>query len=132
MSTARRHEHVFLGAAHGENERRTWIVIALCAAMMGDGKVGDLAGFTSAIVLAMIALLIGWELRFLPKRAEPLPRGFPPDDRGGDGGRVSSALRRTPERDHIVDATRLYGPLGRGNGWQPWPVMRPPPIDGRP
>jgi cation diffusion facilitator family transporter len=27
----------------------------------GTGKMGDLAGFTSAIVLAMIALLIGWE-----------------------------------------------------------------------
>jgi hypothetical protein len=27
----------------------------------GTGKVGDLAGFTSAIVLAMIALLIGYE-----------------------------------------------------------------------
>lgn len=27
----------------------------------GTGKVGDLAGFTSGIILAMIALLIGWE-----------------------------------------------------------------------
>jgi len=27
----------------------------------GTGKLGDLAGFTSAIVLAMIALLVGWE-----------------------------------------------------------------------
>jgi len=27
----------------------------------GTGKLGDLAGFTSAIVLSMIALLIGWE-----------------------------------------------------------------------
>ena len=27
----------------------------------GTGKLGDLAGFTSAIVLAMIALLIGYE-----------------------------------------------------------------------
>ncbi|WP_375392536.1 CDF family Co(II)/Ni(II) efflux transporter DmeF [uncultured Sphingomonas sp.] len=27
----------------------------------GTGKLGDLAGFTSAVVLAMIALLIGWE-----------------------------------------------------------------------
>src|ERR1700693_5808561 len=27
----------------------------------GTGKVGDLAGFTSAIILAMIALLIGYE-----------------------------------------------------------------------
>ena len=105
------HDHIFLGAAHEENERRTWMVIALCSVMMvaeivggslfgslalvadglhmsthagamliaalaytyarrhasdprfvfGTGKLGDLAGFTSAIVLAMIALLIGYE-----------------------------------------------------------------------
>jgi cation diffusion facilitator family transporter len=105
------HSHVFLGAGHERNERRTWTVIALCTFMMiaeivggllfgsialiadglhmsthasalllaalaysyarrhaeddrfsfGTGKLGDLAGFTSAIVLAMIALLIGYE-----------------------------------------------------------------------
>jgi cation diffusion facilitator family transporter len=106
-----RHSHFFLGAGHDRNERRTWIVIGLCAAMMcaeivggllfgsialvadglhmsthaaalllaavaytysrrhaedprftfGTGKLGDLAGFASAIILAMIALLIGYE-----------------------------------------------------------------------
>lgn len=106
-----RHEHVFLGENHRRNEKRTWIVIAITAAMMiieitagnlygsmaltadgwhmsthaaamliaalaylyarkhahnsrftfGTGKLGDLAGFASAIVLALIALLIGWE-----------------------------------------------------------------------
>jgi cation diffusion facilitator family transporter len=106
-----RHSHVFLGDAHRRNERRTWAVIAICAAMMaaeiaggwwfgsvaliadglhmsthagalliaalaysysrryahdarlafGTGKLGDLAAFTSAIALAMIALLIGYE-----------------------------------------------------------------------
>ena len=105
------HDHVFLGAGHERSERKTWIVIWLCGAMMvgeiaggllfgsialvadglhmsthagalllaalaysysrkhaqderftfGTGKLGDLAGFTSAIVLAMIALLIGYE-----------------------------------------------------------------------
>jgi cation diffusion facilitator family transporter len=105
------HSHVFLGVRHARNERRTWIVIALCTFMMiaeivggllfgsialvadglhmsthasalllaalaygyarrhadddrfsfGTGKLGDLAGFTSAVVLAMIALLIGYE-----------------------------------------------------------------------
>src|ERR1700681_2681630 len=105
------HSHVFLGAGHVRNERRTWGVIALCGLMMvaeiagglvfgsialvadglhmsthaaalllaalaysyvrrhaddarftfGTGKLGDLAGFTSAVVLAMIALLIGYE-----------------------------------------------------------------------
>ena len=105
------HDHVFLGEGHDENARKTWIVIALCSAMMvveliggkifgslalvadgmhmsthagamliaalaykyarkyandrrfvfGTGKLGDLAGFTSALILAMIALLIGYE-----------------------------------------------------------------------
>jgi cation diffusion facilitator family transporter len=105
------HNHIFLGAGHERNERRTWAVIVLCSFMMvaeiaggllfgsialvadglhmsthasalllaalayryarrhvdderfsfGTGKFGDLAGFTSAIVLAMIALLIGYE-----------------------------------------------------------------------
>lgn len=110
------HEHVFLGAAHERNERRTWAVVALTAGMtvieiaggmwfgsmalladgwhmsthagalaiaafayryarrhahdprfaFGTGKLGDLAGFASAIVLAVIAIGIGVEsvLRF--------------------------------------------------------------------
>lgn len=36
---------------HAHNSRFTF----------GTGKLGDLAGFASAIVLALIALLIGWE-----------------------------------------------------------------------
>jgi cation diffusion facilitator family transporter len=105
------HQHIFLGAEHEQSERKTWMVIWLCGAMMfaeivgglvfgsialvadglhmsthagalllaalaytyarrhagnsnftfGTGKFGDLAGFTSAIVLVMIALLIGYE-----------------------------------------------------------------------
>jgi cation diffusion facilitator family transporter len=101
----------FLGARHGRNERRTWFVVALTAAMMvaeiiggsiynsmavvadgwhmsthagalaiaalayrfasrhardprftfGTGKVGELAAFTSAVILAMIAAAIGYE-----------------------------------------------------------------------
>jgi cation diffusion facilitator family transporter len=105
------HSHLFLGESHERNERRTWAVIWLCAAMMiaeivggllfgsialvadglhmsthagalllaalayryarrhaedqrfafGTGKLGDLAGFASAIILTMIALLIAYE-----------------------------------------------------------------------
>ncbi|MFL5253004.1 MAG: CDF family Co(II)/Ni(II) efflux transporter DmeF [Rhodopila sp.] len=40
----------------------------------GTGKLGDLAGFTSAIVLTMIALLIGWEA--VSRIAEPVPIAF--------------------------------------------------------
>jgi cation diffusion facilitator family transporter len=106
-----RHDHVFLGAAHDRNERRTWVVVGLTATMMvveivggtlfgsmalladgwhmsthagalaiaafayrfarrhqrdsrfafGTGKLGDLAGFASAVLLALIALMIGYE-----------------------------------------------------------------------
>jgi cation diffusion facilitator family transporter len=119
-----RHEHVFLGEAHARNERKTWTVIAICAAMMvaeivggvwfgsvalvadglhmsthagalliaalaytysrryagddrfvfGTGKLGDLAAFTSAIALAMIALLIGYES--LSRFFNPVPIAF--------------------------------------------------------
>jgi cation diffusion facilitator family transporter len=118
------HNHVFLGEGHETNERRTWMVIALCSVMMvaeiiggllfgsialvadglhmsthasalllaavayryarrhasdsrftfGTGKLGDLAGFSSAIVLAMIALLIGYEA--LTRFIWPVPISF--------------------------------------------------------
>jgi cation diffusion facilitator family transporter len=123
MSTAS-HSHVFLGEGHDKNERRTWAVIALCAAMMvaeivggllfgsialvadglhmsthasalllaalayryarrhaddprfsfGTGKLGDLAGFSSAIVLLMIAVLIGYEA--VARLIAPVPISF--------------------------------------------------------
>ena len=119
-----RHEHVFLGAHHDRNERRSWAVVALCVTMMtaeivggmlwgsmalvadglhmsthaaalviaalayayarrharddrfvfGTGKLGDLAAFASAIVLAMIALLIGYES--LARLFRPVPIAF--------------------------------------------------------
>lgn len=103
------HEHLFLGASHDENARRTRLVVLLTAVMMageivagyltgsmalladgfhmathagalsvaaaayayakrhardpvysfGTGKVGDLAGFASAMVLGLVALGIG-------------------------------------------------------------------------
>ncbi|NQE48533.1 cation transporter [Herbaspirillum rubrisubalbicans] len=106
-----RHEHIYLGANHDRNTRRTLWVVALTAVMMvaeiaagyftgsmalladgfhmathtgalaiaagayvfarrhahdsrfsfGTGKVGDLAGFASALVLAVIAVGIGGE-----------------------------------------------------------------------
>src|SRR5882672_10513121 len=102
------HEHVFLGEKHEQNERRTWVVVALTAATMvveivggsvfgsmalvadgwhmsthaaalgiaafayrfarhhahdgrftfGTGKFGELAGYSSALILAMIAIFI--------------------------------------------------------------------------
>jgi cation diffusion facilitator family transporter len=119
-----RHPHVFLGEAHERNERKTWAVIVICAAMMvaeivgglwfgsvaliadglhmsthagalliaalaytfsrryvddarltfGTGKFGDLAAFTSAIALAMVALLIGYES--LDRFVNPVPIAF--------------------------------------------------------
>ncbi len=36
------HNHVFLGEGHEQNERRTWMVIALCTFMMIAEIVGGL------------------------------------------------------------------------------------------
>ena len=118
------HDHVFLGAQHAHNERRTWFVVALTAAMMigeitagslfgsmalladgwhmathaaalgiaalayllarrqarnahfafGTGKFGDLAAFSSAIILGLIAVQIAHEsaLRLL----HPVPIAY--------------------------------------------------------
>jgi cation diffusion facilitator family transporter len=105
------HDHVFLGAEHAHNERRTWFVVALTIFMMvgeiaagsffgsmalladgwhmathaaalgiaataylfarqhsrnshfsfGTGKFGDLAAFSSAIILAIVAIQIAYE-----------------------------------------------------------------------
>ena len=118
------HDHMFLGARHDENARRTLWVVALTAAMMigeiaaglafnsmalpadgfhmathagalgiaaaayayakrharggrysfGTGKVGDLAGFASALVLGIVALGIAVEsvMRFV----DPTPVAF--------------------------------------------------------
>ena len=40
----------------------------------GTGKLGDLAGFASAVVLALVALLVGWES--LLRLADPVPISF--------------------------------------------------------
>ena len=124
MTDVAGHNHVFLGEGHENNERRTWMVIALCSVMMvaeiiggllfgsialvadglhmsthasalllaalaysyarrhaddvrftfGTGKLGDLAGFSSAIILAMIALLIGYKA--LTRFIWPVPISF--------------------------------------------------------
>ena len=37
-----RHEHIFLGEAHERNERKVWIVIAICAAMMVAEIIGGI------------------------------------------------------------------------------------------
>jgi cation diffusion facilitator family transporter len=118
------HSHVFLGEGHEHAERRTWIVITICGAMMaleivggalfgsialvadglhmsthagalllaalayryarrhaadarfsfGTGKFGDLAGFASAIILAMIAIFIGYEA--VSRLFSPVPIRF--------------------------------------------------------
>jgi cation diffusion facilitator family transporter len=50
------HEHVFLGKAHSQNERRTWFVVALTAAMM----VGEIVG--GSIFGSMALLADGWHM----------------------------------------------------------------------
>ena len=50
------HEHVFLGAQHARNERRTWLVVGLTVAMM----VVEIAGGT--IFGSMALLADGWHM----------------------------------------------------------------------
>ena len=54
----------FYARRHARNPRFTF----------GTGKLGDLAGFASAIVLALIALLIGWESAL--RLTHPVPIDF--------------------------------------------------------
>jgi len=118
------HEHAFLGERHNENERRTWLVVALTLVMMvgeivagslfgsmalladgwhmgthatalgiaafayrfarrhignthftfGTGKFGDLAAFSSALILGMIAVQIAYES--LVRFASPVPISY--------------------------------------------------------
>src|SRR5215218_5953895 len=50
------HEHVYLGEQHARNERRTWIVVALTAAMM----VAEIGG---GMLFGSMALLAdGWHM----------------------------------------------------------------------
>ena len=145
------HSHVFLGDAHERNERKTWAVISICAAMMvaeiggglwygsvaliadglhmsthagalliaalaytysrryaqddrlafGTGKLGDLAAFSSAIVLAIIALLIGYES--IERLIQPISISFNeaiPIAVVGLGVNLLSAYLLRDEHDH--------------------------------
>src|SRR6476646_6664146 len=44
------HNHIFLGAGHEKNERRTWMVIALCSVMMVVEIIGGLLFGSIALV----------------------------------------------------------------------------------
>jgi cation diffusion facilitator family transporter len=118
------HDHVFLGAQHGRNERRTWFVVALTITMMvgeiaagsmfgsmalladgwhmgthaaalgiaglaylfarryarnpsfsfGTGKFGELAAFSSAIILLLIAVQIAYES--MVRLVNPVPIAY--------------------------------------------------------
>lgn len=146
------HRHDFLGAHHARNERRTWMVIGLCTAMMvveisggamfgsmaliadglhmsthaiafliaalaytlarrhrdderfafGTGKFGDLAAFASAIVLALIALAIGWES--IARLIRPVPIAFneaiPIAIAGLAVNLISALMLREPHHHH--------------------------------
>ncbi|MGJ4997238.1 CDF family Co(II)/Ni(II) efflux transporter DmeF [Bradyrhizobium sp. HKCCYLS3077] len=119
------HDHVFLGAQHERNERRTWFVVGLTLVMMageiaagslfgsmalladgwhmgthaaalgiaglaylfarrharnpsftfGTGKFGELAAFSSAIILLIIAVQVAYESVIRLLRPEPIAYG---------------------------------------------------------
>jgi len=156
-----RHDHVFLGEHHARNERRSWAVVILCAAMMtaeivggllwgsmalvadglhmsthagalviaacayayarrharderfafGTGKLGDVAAFASAIVLAMIALLIGYES--VNRLIHPVPIAFNeaiPLAAVGLAINLLSAWLLHDDHDHAGDAAQGVAP----------------------
>jgi cation diffusion facilitator family transporter len=148
------HDHVFLGASHERNERRTWFVVALTAVMMvgeivagtlfgsmalladgwhmgthaaalgiaglaylfarrqvrnsrfsfGTGKFGDLAAFSSAIILGMIALQIAFES--VQRLISPVPIVY------GEAIAVASLGLCV----NLVSAWLLHDPHGQGHG----------------
>jgi len=160
------HDHVFLGAQHGRNERRTWVVVALTVFMMvgeiaagsffgsmalladgwhmathaaplgiagiaylfarqyaeharfafGTGKFGDLAAYSSAMILGVVALLVGYES--VVRLYNPVSIGF---DQAiaiavlGLGVNLASAwlLREDPMHGHHAEA--LDGPHAHGH-----------------
>ncbi|MGJ5208423.1 CDF family Co(II)/Ni(II) efflux transporter DmeF [Bradyrhizobium sp. HKCCYLR20261] len=119
------HDHIFLGAQHERNERRTWFVVGLTLVMMageiaagslfgsmalladgwhmgthaaalgiaglaylfarrharnpsftfGTGKFGELAAFSSAIILLIIAVQVAYESVIRLLRPEPIAYG---------------------------------------------------------
>ena len=85
----------------------------------GTGKLGDLAGFTSAIILAMIAILIGYEavLRIMDSGADPF-RGGDPDC----GPRACGQRRKRMAAEQRRSWARSW-PHPRS---QPWPRARRP------
>ena len=55
------HDHVFLGAGHERNERRTWFVIVLTATMM-------VAEIAAGSVFGSMALIAdGWHMAIEPQ-----------------------------------------------------------------
>ncbi len=158
------HDHDFLGADHRRNERRTWLVIALTAAMMigeiaagaafgsmalladgfhmathagalaiaalayayarrhthddrfafGTGKLGELAAFASAIILAVVALLIGYES--VLRLATPTPIRFDEAIAVATLGLVVNLASAWLLRD---DGHHHHHPAGHDHGDQP-------------
>ncbi len=76
----------------------------------GTGKLGDLAAFTSAIALAMIALLIGYES--LNRFFSPVPIAFNqaiPIAVVGLGINLLSAFLLREDHDHLTPITTMRG-----------------------
>jgi len=47
------HDHIFLGAGHESNERKTWAVIGLCSAMMLLERMLTIPSFEMSSTLAL-------------------------------------------------------------------------------
>ena len=95
----------------------------------GTGKLGDLAGFTSAIILAMIAILIGYEA--LSRLFAPVPIHFReaiPIAALGLAVNVASAwlLSGGEHPGHSHGHGHSHGPADRGHGHDEFEADRDP------
>lgn len=76
-----RHGHVFLGEQHRENERRTWIVIAICATMMVAEIVGGLWFGSVALIADGLHMSTHAGALFIAALAYTCARRFARDER---------------------------------------------------
>src|SRR5258708_20852622 len=79
-----RHAHMFLGEAHERNERKVWIVIAICAAMMALEIVGGVWFGSGALIADGLhmsnhpcpLLIAALSSTYVRRYAQPRPLAF--------------------------------------------------------
>ena len=106
------HEHIFLGAGHDANERKTWAVIALCGVMMvveivGGSFFGSLALVADGVHMSTHAsamLIAALAYTYARKHANDSRQRFPICLRHRQTRRSRRLLERSnPCHDRVAD-----------------------------